>query len=60
MHARGGGGVAKLHKIRVQHSPIGIGCSIAQLVARWPATRQARVQIPARHPREVFPAEHKQ
>ncbi len=37
-----------------------LGCSIVQLVARWPAVRQARVRIPARHRREVFPAERKQ
>ncbi len=36
-----------------------VGCSVAQLVVRWPAVRQARVQISARHPREVFPTEHK-
>ncbi len=36
------------------YSYIRLGCSIAQLVARWPAVRQARGQIPARHPREVF------
>jgi hypothetical protein len=34
-------------------------CSIAQLVACWPAARQARVRIPARHYRESFPAEKK-
>jgi hypothetical protein len=34
-----------------------VGCSVAQLVVRWPAVWQARVQIPARHPREVFPSE---
>ncbi len=38
----------------------GRGCSIAQLVTCWPAARQARVRIPARHSREVFPAEKKQ
>ncbi len=32
------------------------GCSIAQLVACWPAVWQGRVQIPARHSREIFPA----
>ena len=31
-----------------------VGCSIAQLVACWPAVRQIRVQIPARHSREFF------
>jgi hypothetical protein len=34
--------------------------SLVKLVAHWPAVRQARVQIPAGHPREVFPAERKQ
>ncbi len=29
--------------------------SSAQLVERWPAERQAQVQISARHPREGFP-----
>jgi hypothetical protein len=29
------------------------GCSVAQLVARWLAVRQARVRISARHPMEV-------
>ncbi len=29
-------------------------CSVAQLVVRWPAVWQARVQIPARHPKEGF------
>ncbi len=33
------------------------GCSVAQLVVRRPAVWQARVPIPARHPREVFPSE---
>ncbi len=33
------------------------GCSVVQLVVRWPAVWQARVQIPARHPKEVFPSE---
>jgi hypothetical protein len=33
------------------------GCSVAQLVVRWLAVRQARVQISARHPREVPPTE---
>jgi hypothetical protein len=47
---------------RVQRGSIGysvaqLGCSMAQLVVRWPAVWQARVQIPARHPREVFPSE---
>ncbi len=37
-----------------------VECSIAQLVARWPAVRQAPVKIPARHHWEVFPAERKQ
>ncbi len=30
-----------------------VGCSVAQLVVRWPAKRQARVRISARHPVEV-------
>ncbi len=34
-----------------------IGCSVAQLVARWLAVRQARVRISARHPKEVPPTE---
>ena len=34
-----------------------LGCSAAQLVVRWLAVRQARVQISARHPREVPPTE---
>ncbi len=29
------------------------GCSVARLVARWLAVRQARVRISARHPMEV-------
>jgi hypothetical protein len=33
------------------------GCSVAQLVARWLAVRQARVRISARHPMEVRPTE---
>jgi hypothetical protein len=32
-------------------------CSVAQLVARWLAVRQARVRISARHPMEVPPTE---
>jgi len=32
-----------------------LGSSVAQLVVRWPAVRQARVQLSARHPREGFP-----
>jgi hypothetical protein len=34
-----------------------LGCSVAQLVARWLAVRQARVRISARHPMEVPPTE---
>jgi hypothetical protein len=34
-----------------------LGCSVAQLIVLWPAVWQARVQISARHPREVFPSE---
>jgi hypothetical protein len=33
------------------------GCSVAQLVARWLAVRQARVRILAQHPMEVPPTE---
>jgi hypothetical protein len=33
------------------------GCSVAQMVMHWPAVWQARVQIPARRPRVVFPSE---
>jgi hypothetical protein len=36
---------------------IGLGCSVAQLVARWLAVRQARVRISARNPMEVPPTE---
>ncbi len=32
-----------------------LGCSVAQLVVHWPAVRQARVQILARHPGRFFP-----
>jgi hypothetical protein len=34
-----------------------LGCSVAQLVARWLAVRQARVRISARHPMEDPPTE---
>ncbi len=34
-----------------------VGCSVAQLVARWLAVRQARVRISIRHPMEVPPTE---
>ncbi len=30
------------------------GCIMAHLVVRWPAVKQARVQILAWHPKEVF------
>ncbi len=32
-----------------------VGCSVGQLVVRWPAVTQAQVQISARHPGAVFP-----
>jgi hypothetical protein len=55
----GGGGlsVGKGQKWRESHI---IGCSIAQLVACWPAVRQGTAQIPARDSRDLFPAERKQ
>ncbi len=34
-----------------------LGCSVAQLVVRWLAVKQARVRISARHPMEVPPTE---
>jgi hypothetical protein len=34
-----------------------IECSVAQMVVRWLAVRQARVPISARHPMEVLPTE---
>ncbi len=34
-----------------------IGCSVAQLVVRWLAVRQARDGISARHPMEISPNE---
>jgi hypothetical protein len=42
--------------VRVQCGSVG-GCSVAPLVARWLAVRQARVRISARHPMEVTPTE---
>ncbi len=36
---------------------LSLGCSVAQLVARWLAVRQAQVRISARHPMEVPPIE---
>jgi hypothetical protein len=47
---------------RVQYGSVrvqcgSVGCSVAQLVARWLAVRQARVRISARHPMEVPPTE---
>jgi hypothetical protein len=39
----------------VQRGPV--GCSVAQMVVRWLAVRQARVRISARHRREVPPTE---
>jgi hypothetical protein len=33
------------------------GCSVEQLVVRWPAVGQARVQFAARQLRKVFPSE---
>jgi hypothetical protein len=36
---------------------LSLGCSVAKLVARWLAVRQARVRISARHPMEVPPTE---
>ena len=41
--------------VRVQRGSL--GCSVAQLVARLLAVRQARVRISARHPMEVPPNE---
>jgi hypothetical protein len=35
----------------------GLGYSVAQLVARWLAVRQARIRISAWHPMEVPPTE---
>jgi hypothetical protein len=35
-----------------------LGCSVAQMVVRWLAVRQARIRISARHPMEVPPTEH--
>jgi hypothetical protein len=34
-----------------------LGCSVAQMVVRWLAVRQARVRISARHPKEVPPTQ---
>ncbi len=36
---------------------VSVAKSVAQLVARWLAVRQARVRISARHPMEVPPTE---
>ncbi len=38
-------------------STLSLWCGVAQLVARRPAGRQARVWFPARHQREVCPTE---
>ncbi len=37
-----------------------LGCSVAELLVRWPAVCQAWVQIPARHPLGGFPLWAKQ
>ncbi len=42
---------------RVQRSSVVVGCSVAQLVVRWPAVWQARVQILDQCLGEVCPTE---
>ncbi len=36
-----------------------VGCRRAQLVARWPDVRQARVQISAHYSGEIFPSQQR-